>query len=562
LARQLISPAEAAAIRAVHAGLDPREAIERFAPELLQRGTTARGALGQLRTRLVETAKERRRNDLLPVLERVGRDADLSARRVQTAVDALARSPVPTPAITDSVEHWLEPAAAELLQAQKINTLADLTLRVPRLRRWWRALTGLGPVRAKRIEGFFAAHPTLTTQARELVLLEQRDLIPWERLQLPRNLDGSRGAFRAPPRRCVLSARNDYQAVQAWLDLHESAATQRAYRKEVERLMLWAMIEQGKALSSLTTEDAVAYRAFLRNPRPARRWVGPVAPRTSPQWRPFQGPLSARSAAYAMSVLTSLFRWLNEKRYLAANAFSGVRVKAGREGGSPRSRSFNDHEWQQIRSAADTLEDKGWKPEAARRLRFILDFAAGTGLRNSELVRARLGQISRDEHGNRWIDVVGKGNKAGRVVVPPISSLALDRYLVARGLSIMEANWQRKTPLINRLGREEANLTGARLWAITRRFFQQASADLAAVNRPLSERLLQASPHWMRHTHASQALDRGASLVTVRDNLRHASISTTSVYVHTDELKRAQELSKAFRTSNARGGQSGRPGDR
>jgi len=330
LARQLISPAEAAAIRAVHAGLEPSEAVKRFAPELLDEGANARGALGQLRVRLVEAAKARRRNDLVPILERVGRDHDLSARRVQTAVDALARSPVPTPAIIDPVEHWLEPVAAQLLQTQKINTLADLTLRVPRLRRWWRALVGLGPVRAKRIEAFFAAHPTLTAQARELVRLEQqRDLIPWERLQLPRDLDGSRGTFRAPPRRCVLSAGNDYQAVQAWLDLHESAATQRAYRKEVERLMLWAMIEQGKALSSLTAEDAVAYRSFLRNPRPAKRWMGPVAPRTSPQWRPFRGPLSARSAAYAMSVLTSLFRWLNEKRYLAANAFAGVRVKAG-----------------------------------------------------------------------------------------------------------------------------------------------------------------------------------------------------------------------------------------
>jgi len=45
------------------------------------------------------------------------------------------------------------------------------------------------------------------------------------------------------------------------------------------------------------TEDAFAYRAFLRQPRPARRWIGPSMPRSSPQWRPFQGSLSARSAS-------------------------------------------------------------------------------------------------------------------------------------------------------------------------------------------------------------------------------------------------------------------------
>jgi len=63
--------------------------------------------------------------------------------------------------------------------------------------------------------------------------------------------------------------------VQAWLSLHESPATQRAYRKEAERLLLWAIVERGRALSSLTTEDAVAYRAFLHRPAHRVRWIGP-----------------------------------------------------------------------------------------------------------------------------------------------------------------------------------------------------------------------------------------------------------------------------------------------
>jgi len=46
--------------------------------------------------------------------------------------------------------------------------------------------------------------------------------------------------------------------VQAWLELQEVATTQRAYRKEAKRLMLWAILERGKALPSLTTEDAIA----------------------------------------------------------------------------------------------------------------------------------------------------------------------------------------------------------------------------------------------------------------------------------------------------------------
>lgn len=40
------------------------------------------------------------------------------------------------------------------------------------------------------------------------------------------------------------------------------------------------------------------------------------------------------------------------------------------------------------------------------------------------------------------------------------------------------------------------------------------------------------SPHWLRHSHASHALDRGANLVAVRDTLGHSSIATTNKYLH------------------------------
>lgn len=41
-----------------------------------------------------------------------------------------------------------------------------------------------------------------------------------------------------------------------------------------------------------------------------------------------------------------------------------------------------------------------------------------------------------------------------------------------------------------------------------------------------------ASAHWLRHSHASHSLDRGANLVAVRDTLGHSSIATTNKYLH------------------------------
>ncbi len=43
-------------------------------------------------------------------------------------------------------------------------------------------------------------------------------------------------------------------------------ATHRSYRKEAERLLLWAILEQGKPPSSLTVEDTNAFK-WLRRQR-------------------------------------------------------------------------------------------------------------------------------------------------------------------------------------------------------------------------------------------------------------------------------------------------------
>ncbi|NML16768.1 hypothetical protein HHL10_17435 [Azohydromonas sp. G-1-1-14] len=47
-----------------------------------------------------------------------------------------------------------------------LRTLAELTLRVPRRKRWWSGIAGLGRAVARQVEGFFAAHPDLTAMRR------------------------------------------------------------------------------------------------------------------------------------------------------------------------------------------------------------------------------------------------------------------------------------------------------------------------------------------------------------------------------------------------------------
>lgn len=547
--------ASLAALRAWYEGLSATDAFAHYLEGRRADGQSARGVIGRIRRQLVAFAQSRRRQDFVVLFTHAASQRVQHARAVARAINTLRLLPAAAPLIGDDVGAWIAPRAAAALQAQGINTLAALTVRIPRRRRWWTAIPGLGPTGGRQIEAFFAAHPQLTERARALVPIgELHDVVPWERIVVPHEVDGSNGTFRAPRATSTLAANNDYSAVQAWLALHESLATQRAYRKEAERLILWAIVERGKALSSLTTEDAVAYRAFLRHPAPGRRWVGPPRPRSSPEWRSFAGGLSARSTAYAMSVLGAMHRWLIAQHYVLANPFAGIKVRgASRSEPLAAARYFAEGEWLMVQTVADGLEwSYGWEAPAAQRLRFVLDFAYATGLRSSELVHATLGQIEIDPNSDRWLNLVGKGSKSGKVALPPLARSALDRSLAQRKLPTTPARWSPQTSLVGSLHQDsEAGITSARLWSVMRRFFTVAACVIDKHSPATAEKLRRASPHWMRHTHATHALARGADLTTVRDNLRHASLSTTSIYLHTDEAKRAQQLGAAFALTDA-----------
>ncbi|CAN7342865.1 site-specific integrase [Cupriavidus necator] len=542
--------ASLAALRAWHAGLTTREAVARYLGEERAQGQSSRGILGRIRRQLAAYARSRQREDLAALFEVSAAERAGKGRAADQAIEALRTLPPPAPVISDDVGLWLAPRTVAALRAQGIDTLAALTIRVPRRRRWWAAIPGLGAAGARQVEAFFALHPQLTERARALIAqAPQGMVVPWEQLRLPHEVDGSQGKFRAPRATCTLNADNDYAAVQAWLALHESPATQRAYRKEAERLILWAIVERERPLSSLTTEDATAYRSFLRRPVPRERWVGPARPRTSPDWRPFTGGLSARSTAHALSILGAMFRWLIQQRYMLANPFAGIKVRGGgRTAALDSSHAFTEGEWLLVRAIADGLEwSYGWDAPAAQRLRFLLDFGYATGLRASELVHAKLGDIETDGQGDHWLRLVGKGGRAGRVALPPLAKVALDLYLVARGLPVTAVRWDPRTPLVGGLGREtRAGITSTRLWHVIRRFFSHAAELIGNDHPAAAEKLRRASPHWMRHTHATHALARGAELTTVRDNLRHASISTTSIYLHGDDVKRARQLNSSF----------------
>lgn len=554
--------ASLAALRAWHEGLTAREAVTHYLDHARDDGQSSRGVIACIRRQLAACARARQRDDLVALFTHPAAQRVPHAARVVAALDALRATAIPTPQPADPVVRWLSPRTARALTTAGISTLGELTLFIQRRRRWWQPVPGLGVTSANTVATFLDAHPELRQRAAQVVASYcTGQLLPvWSLSSLPATLDGSQGRFRAPRETCGLAATSDAEAIAAWLALRESAHTVRAYRREAERLLLWAIVERKQPLSSLTTEDATAYRTFLRRPVPVARWIGPHCPRSSPSWRPFARALTPRSAAYALTVLRALFAWLVDQHYVVINPFAGVTVRDAR----PRTpfdtaHALDDREWKTVRTFAGRLERHGWTTAAAQRLRFVLDFGYATGLRANELVTATLGDVDRDPHGAWWLDVTGKGTKAGRVALPPLAMNALRQYLKERRLPVRRARWRPDTPLVATLAagpdgdRNNAGgtlvgtgISAARLRQMMGELFQEAAEHVKTRSPALAARLRHASPHWLRHTHATHALNAGVELVAVRDNLRHASISTTSTYLHGNDSRRARQVSIAF----------------
>lgn len=506
-----------------------------------------------------------------PVALRKARRNARLRKKVREAIDWLAGWVAVPPNPKDSVFVWLEEASARRLFAFGLATLDDLVRWITkRGKHWHRKIDKFGPVQAARIEYWL----------RSLTLLPNADLpipvkahhsttfeaaiVPLERLMLPGDLSGGMGSNRAYG--TTLAAPDDLAAINAWLSsLGPRPATVRSYRKEAERFLLWMLFERGKPLSSATTEDCISYRDFLNAldgltlwywHLPKERWIGARStPRWSEDWRPFAGRLAPGSQKLAVTVLTALCEWLMRQRYLQSNPWDGVPPAHNVAPKIRADHSLTLAQWQQVLATCEDLP----KDEAYFRLRFVLLFAYGCGLRLSELAGAvissdreipgvvnfGLGEVKGD-----WeITVLGKGQKPRTVPVPIQTMAALQDYLAARGQGTDVHGWKSGTPLIATLGvghqyvhLERQALSTSALYRLLRTHFRRTAKDMPTARE--AGQLLAASTHWLRHTHATHALEAGAAIEEVQENLGHASPATTAIYSHAGRKRRKSAVDK------------------
>jgi site-specific recombinase XerD len=548
------------------------------------------------------------------------RNARLREKQARALV-ALEAKVVVDPALDDGVDGWLAPALSSRLLAVGINTLRDLLLIINgRGQRWYVSIPQIGEKAAARVLRWLqltenvlgvAIGPHVQVKRRQLDLAmvnaqRQREqaIVPLEWFQPRAGLDGSQGANRGVRNRSGVD--NDYDAIHLWLStLPAEGHTWRSYRKEAERFLLWAILERGKPISSLLTPDCIAYRDFLSDlgrltdanwaqlyTIPQEKWMGKRGtPRWSALWRPFEqlpplqppadlptgehaqwmaqqkikgthlvGVLSDASQKLAQTILTALCEWLMRQRYLDSNPWDGVPARQKQPIRIQADRSFTASQWTFLMQYLAQMA-----PDArVARLRFVLLFAYGTGLRLSELTSAMIGDLTyRPTNGARsaaWtLNVLGKGGRERIVVIPSLVMKELQAYLAHRGYPTLNAA-PLDAPLIDRLigvpcparlrGKPVAEITAPgklsdqALYKMLKGFFEQVALAMRAESVTEAKHIAQASTHWLRHTCGSHAVANGVPIEVLQANFGHISVDTTSIYITAEIDRRITEMER------------------
>lgn len=426
---------------------------------------------------------------------------------------------------------------------------------------------------------------------------DQLDLAPgdpalWE------DLDGVNGTYRNRDldlRPCLIDARNDWEAVAEFLaTVPKSPQTFRSYQKECLRLLLVCRFHFYKPISSLTIADVEAYKKLLRHP--PKQFVRPRLPKSHPDyapvtlfieqraadgnamldldtnqpvrafnahWRPFQKGLSAGSATTAMSVVKALMSWLVKTNYLSISPFALVTARPAQlptPDQDPRSRNaLGKHAQAALVEVLETMTTSTER-QRLRQLRatFIVECLLMLGIRMAELTRATMTDVYR-KRGAWWFRAIGKGNKERQVPAVARFMRAFQDYRISIDLPALPATDEESMPLVQYVAADNRGaISEYQIRKIVKPLFANAakllepqaeSTDDTMLQMDLhadAEKLRQATPHWFRHTYATNLHDAEVDPRIIKTCLGHASLDTTMIYSHTEARARHEAIEKAL----------------
>ena len=220
-------------------------------------------------------------------------------------------------------------------------------------------------------------------------------------------------------------------------------------------------------------------------------------------WR-VEGGAKPRSTARQLSSFRRFYRYLLREGVVSEDPTVNIAMpKIGRS----LPQSLTEQDVDSLLASPKVAEPLG------HRDRTMLEVLYATGVRVSELINLKLGQINLNQGVLR---IVGKGDRERLI---PLGDEAQDwiREFIegARGEILLERQTEFLFPT-----RRGDRMTRQAFWHIIKRY-----AKKAGIVKKLS-------PHTVRHAFATHLLNNGADLRVVQLLLGHSDVSTTQIYTH------------------------------
>ncbi len=156
--------------------------------------------------------------------------------------------------------------------------------------------------------------------------------------------------------------------------------------------------------------------------------------------------------------------------------------------------------------------------------RLIIEILYSTGIRVSELINIKLSDIN---FYNNEIKILGKGSKERIVIFNDTCKDALNKFIKEGRKKLYKKDSEYLF-----IGRNNGHISSKYVRDIINKIKVKAGIDGKI------------SPHVFRHTFATDMLNNGADLVSVKDLLGHESLNTTSIYTHVtnEQIKKVYEM--------------------
>ncbi len=173
--------------------------------------------------------------------------------------------------------------------------------------------------------------------------------------------------------------------------------------------------------------------------------------------------------------------------------------------------------------------------------RLIVLMLYSTGMRRSELISLNVGSV---DFGRKVIRVLGKGDKMREI--PMTDGLIKEILLYLHAVDTMAGSARTaESPLLR-------TLKGERLYPV---FIDRVIKEELGAVEGISGRK---SPHILRHTLATELLDDGADLNSIKELLGHSSLAATQVYTHNS----IEKLKNVYNHAHPRAKNGGNYGDK